>query len=274
MDNSAETTTSEAPVPTAPPASPPATSPNGFPYVEAISFGFDSTKKNIKFLLLLILVLIIVNIVTNIFVTSTSKIPGLGVGVMLLSVVVSIIIQVGVMYIAIKLADGKTPKIEDLYSQYKKAVFYILTEIIKGIIQLMAFIPVGFVILVTTLLSVSTLVKVFILGKNEHFNPLGIIIIGLIALLLAIPAIIVSLKLQFASYFVVDKNYNPIDAIKASWKITKGYPLQLFLFGLLLGLVVLAGLLAFVVGLLITIPTALIAQAYVYRKLTSQASGI
>nr|MBI5455527.1 glycerophosphoryl diester phosphodiesterase membrane domain-containing protein [Candidatus Levybacteria bacterium] len=94
-----------------------------------------------------------------------------------------------------------------------------------------------------------------------------IIVAGLI--LFIIPGIIFSIKLQFSEYLIVDKNLSAVDSIKKSWQMTKGVKWNLFLLGLLLGLINILGILAFLVGTLITVPLTLIANAYVYRKLLS-----
>jgi uncharacterized membrane protein len=97
-----------------------------------------------------------------------------------------------------------------------------------------------------------------------------IVIVGL--LLFIIPGIIFSIKLQYTEYFIVDKKMDAIDAIKASWEITKGVKGNLFLLGLLLGLINILGFLCLIVGLVITVPLSMVANAYVYRKLISQSS--
>ena len=93
-------------------------------------------------------------------------------------------------------------------------------------------------------------------------------------ILLIIPGIILAIRLQFYMYLVVDRGLGPINAIKGSWNITRGVGLSLFVFGILLGLVYVAGLLALVVGLLAAIPIVLMAHIYVYRKLLSQTPSI
>ncbi|MCL5432716.1 MAG: DUF975 family protein [Patescibacteria group bacterium] len=100
----------------------------------------------------------------------------------------------------------------------------------------------------------------------------GSILSGLIVfagfILLIVPGIIWAIKYQFVAYLIVDKNMGPIEALKNSGKITKGVKWNLFLFGLLLGLINIAGMLALGIGLFLTIPTTMLATAYVYRKLS------
>jgi len=94
-----------------------------------------------------------------------------------------------------------------------------------------------------------------------------IIFIGFV--LLIVPGIIAAVGLGFAPYFVIDRNRGPIDALNESWQLTKGYKGQLFLFGLALIGINLLGLVALVVGLLVSIPVTWLAIAHAYRTLQS-----
>jgi len=95
----------------------------------------------------------------------------------------------------------------------------------------------------------------------------GLIVLGGLILLI-IPGIIFAMKLMFVPYFIIDKNLGAVDAIKASWKATKGNLMELFLLGALCMLVVIVGALALLIGLVWAIPTTIIASAYAYRKLS------
>jgi len=89
-------------------------------------------------------------------------------------------------------------------------------------------------------------------------------------ILLIIPGIILSIRLGFFDYLIVDKNSRVIESLKKSWEITKGSTWNLFLFYFLLGLINLLGVFALIVGLFWSIPTTMIAEAFVYRKLSSE----
>lgn len=92
-------------------------------------------------------------------------------------------------------------------------------------------------------------------------------------ILLIVPGIIWAIKYQFYGYFIIEKGLSPVEALKKSSAITKGAKWDLFIFNLLLILINLAGLLAMLVGLFATIPTAIMATVFVYRKLLSQIEG-
>ena len=93
-------------------------------------------------------------------------------------------------------------------------------------------------------------------------------------LLLIVPGIIWGVMFAFYNYFVIDKQDNVMDSLKASAAATKGSRWGLFLFFLtLLGINIL-GLLALVVGLVVTLPLSALATAHVYRQLNAaEASG-
>ncbi|MAG59600.1 hypothetical protein CMO96_02305 [Candidatus Woesebacteria bacterium] len=103
------------------------------------------------------------------------------------------------------------------------------------------------------------------------------ILLGIIVffgfVLLIIPGIIFSTRLQFAPYFVVDKGVGPFEAIRKSWGATRGSFFNLILLWLMFIGINFVGFLALGIGLLVTIPLTGIALAHVYRKLESGASN-
>lgn len=92
-----------------------------------------------------------------------------------------------------------------------------------------------------------------------------IVITGLI--LLIIPGIIWSIKFQYFTYLMVDRKMGPIQALKESAKITKGVKWNLFFLKIIIGVINIIGALFLGIGLLVTIPIGIMAEAYVYRKL-------
>jgi uncharacterized membrane protein len=86
--------------------------------------------------------------------------------------------------------------------------------------------------------------------------------------LFLIPGVIASVGLSFATYLVVDRGAGPMDAIKESWRITKGNKWQLFLLMLTLVLLNILGIVALIVGVLVTIPITWLAVTHAYRTLS------
>lgn len=93
-----------------------------------------------------------------------------------------------------------------------------------------------------------------------------IVVAGLI--LLIIPGIIWAIKYQYFTYFMVDKDLGPIEALKKSAATTNGAKWNLFLLRILLGLINILGALCLGIGLFVTIPIGMLAEAHVFRKLS------
>ncbi len=96
------------------------------------------------------------------------------------------------------------------------------------------------------------------------------VVLGLI--LFIIPGIILGIGLMFTTYLIIDKNLGPIDAMKKSWHISKGYKWKLFLFTIVTIIVNILGALALLVGLLVTIPVTFMATIHIYRILLKNNS--
>ena len=84
------------------------------------------------------------------------------------------------------------------------------------------------------------------------------------------PGIIVGFLLNWAMFYVVDQDMEPMDAIKASVKFVTSHLGDTIVF-YLLGIVVLfVGAMLCLVGLLVAVPVVLIAAAFTFRVLNGQ----
>jgi uncharacterized membrane protein len=98
-----------------------------------------------------------------------------------------------------------------------------------------------------------------------------IIFVGII--LLVIPGIIAGIVFMLATYLVLDRNLAPIEALKESARLTKGNRWNLFLLFLaIVGLNIL-GAVAFLVGLLVSLPVTLLALTHAYRTLAAKGAA-
>lgn len=96
-----------------------------------------------------------------------------------------------------------------------------------------------------------------------------LVVIGFI--LLIVPGLYFAIKYQFVQYLIVDKKMDVIEAFKESSKMTNGHKWNLLLLVLLYVAIVILGVMALGVGLLVAIPIVMVAQAYVYKKLSSNS---
>lgn len=121
------------------------------------------------------------------------------------------------------------------------------------------------------------------LSLKDLWNPkpflwylIGQVLVGLVVLaglvLLIVPGVIASIAFLFTSYLIIDKGRGPIEAMKESYRMTKGHWMELFLLLLAIVGINLLGLLALVVGLVVTVPVSMLALVHAYRTLSSGAA--
>lgn len=114
-------------------------------------------------------------------------------------------------------------------------------------------------------------IETLIAGYRRYLALLGawilmcvIVVIGFV--LLIVPGIVASLGLAQAPMLVLDKGLGPVDALKASWAMMRGYKIDAFLLGLACAAIVLAGALALLVGLIVAVPVVSAAGAAFYDR--------
>lgn len=95
--------------------------------------------------------------------------------------------------------------------------------------------------------------------------------IGIGFVLLIVPGIIAAIFFMFTHFVVIDKGLGPIEAMKESMRIGRGYRWPLLGLIVLLALIMMAGLLALIVGILVAMPVAALAATHAYRTLSGQA---
>jgi len=77
------------------------------------------------------------------------------------------------------------------------------------------------------------------------------------------------LGLAFVPYLVVERGLGPVDAMKESWRVTKGHKGQVGLLILALVGIVILGLLALGIGVFVAAPIAMLAMTHAYRMLAT-----
>ncbi len=91
-----------------------------------------------------------------------------------------------------------------------------------------------------------------------------IIVIGFFMLI--VPGIIFACRLAFVPFLVIDRNMEALEALKASWAMTKGHGWTVFFMGLLAVCIVIAGLLVLIFGVLISAMWISAAFAILYHS--------
>jgi uncharacterized membrane protein len=100
------------------------------------------------------------------------------------------------------------------------------------------------------------------------------IMLGIGFALLILPGLWVLARFGLFTFFIVDKNTGPIDALKGSYEASRGYGWTLLWILLAGALLEIVGFMLFIVGSFITVPIATLALAEAYRKLTTPDTEI
>lgn len=98
------------------------------------------------------------------------------------------------------------------------------------------------------------------------------VVLGLV--LLIVPGIILALRWLFVQYLVIDRKLGVMDSLKESARITYGYKWKLLVLLLAVAGINILGILALIVGLLVTIPVTTLALVHAYRTLEHGASEV
>jgi uncharacterized membrane protein len=113
----------------------------------------------------------------------------------------------------------------------------------------------------------------------ERFGPylLTSFLLGLLVsigfALLIVPGVLLALAFGFAPFFTVDGQNDPVEAFRASSRLTRGARGQLFTLGLLLFGVNLLGLMALGVGVMVTMPMSVVSIVYAFRHLQGRTEA-
>lgn len=193
---------------------------------EAISFGWRTMKPNFIFFAKVLLFVWLAGVLFGYIANGLEGLPIIISSIAYVGFwVLGMILNIGLIKIALDFSFNQRPKFGDLFSQYELFFKYLVGYILYKLI----------------------------------------VLAGLI--LLIVPGIIWAIKFYYFPYFIVDKKMGSIQALKESSRITSSSKWNLFLLFLLLGLINIAGALFFGIGLLATIPTSMVAIAFVYHKL-------
>ena len=226
---------------------------NQFSISEAIGFGWNKTKSNFGFLAGVYVLAFVIQIA---FVFPAEyllrKVPWLGFVLRILAWFVQMLVSLGLMKILLKLCDGETPEVSDLWQHYPRLWKFVLGSLAFGLV-----IGVSILLLLPFLLPASVI--------QNHAIKTVLTIAGFV---IAFGTLMwSSLRFHFYSFMIADKGVSPIESLNQSARITKGSVLNLLLFYICLGLINLAGAICLLIGLLVTVPLTGMAGAFVYRKL-------
>jgi len=95
------------------------------------------------------------------------------------------------------------------------------------------------------------------------------ILAGLI--LFIVPGLILAVRLYFFDLLIIDKGMGPVEALKESYAMTKGYGWKIFLLvSVVAPILFVLGVIALLVGMLVAIPIFYLASVFFYGKLSNR----
>lgn len=217
-----------------------------FSAVDAVSVGWQLTKKYFIISLGLVLAYAILAVLLNLG-SIVMQLIGWG---------VSIIFSMGMIRIALNAVDGQEP----YFAAFKEVLsrfgsFLLMTVVILVVI----YVPVVIIMLILIFASDVDWVTV-------TSDPSALASIWWIVLICMIPVIYLGIRFFFAQYLLIDKNMGAIESLKTSWKATAPHQGQIFLF-LILSLALSAvGFIVLFVGVFVSAIILFYAGAALYRQ--------
>lgn len=203
---------------------------------EFIKFGWNTTKKNFWFLFVMFLIPQLLSSLTSfttssIYARNEMFLSLFGFLITVVGWVILIELSYAQTVILLKFVDNKKPRLSDLYAHFDPLM-----------------------------LSRFFLISIFY----------GLaVLIGL--LLFIVPGIYIAIRYCYAIFVFVDRKTSVAGSFAKSSEITAGIKWKLFGFGILLALIIFAGITAFGIGILVALPIVYLAQVYAYRKLSSHS---
>ncbi len=107
---------------------------NKFSIEEAIRFGWDTTKANLSFLIKVILIIATIYLISNFIVESFKDVAVLNALTAILFWVIHIVLDIGLIKIALKLVGHQKPLLDDLYDHYPLFWKYLGASLLSGLI--------------------------------------------------------------------------------------------------------------------------------------------
>ena len=234
---------------------------------ELVGFGWRTTMQNLARVLGLFITAMVIASIPQI-VGSLAGDPAIAVIMSLASFfVVSPLMSMGIIKVALKLCRGEKPAFEDLFSSVQLIPSYLGATILFMLMLGVVF-AVGFI-----LSLIISAIGFAVLFTGDVSTGVGLMLVAfLIALFIVlVPTTIAWLIFGFYPYFIVDKRMGPVEALQASMRATKGSRMALLGLAVVSFLIVIAGLLCFIVGVIVATPVVFLAWALAYRRLAAHA---
>lgn len=169
-------------------------------------------------------------------------------------IIYSKVLELGFKKIALQLIRGDDSSFEDIVVTVHQGVRYIVGVLLFNL--LVVGIPTGIVLLASTGTTTD-----FLQVANTTAGSLVLaVVLGLGGYL--------ALIFHLFPFVLLDQNYGVVQSFHVAWSITEDAMFDLVIFYAVALLLNLIGVFVFMIGLLITVPITILAQAHVYQQLS------
>ncbi len=235
---------------------------SSFSIKEAFSYGWETFKKQWKFLVPYFTIIIITQgIISYLGGEKSPFIPLISLIVNLVGTILIIFLSAGSIKTIIMIYNNKNVSIaQNLFATQKETWKFFKVSLAMMVYLFPLLFPLALIKLSLLLSTPADSIVTFLLAG-----------FGGIILIIVFPIIIlILLGILFSTYISFDHDFGIFESVKYSQKITKGRRSKIFLFLLASGLIVILGMICLFVGLIIAIPVVSLATVYVYKKLDAQ----
>jgi uncharacterized membrane protein len=229
---------------------------------EALQFGWRAMKQNLGFFLAWIGIDAGASLLFGgIKLLAAARVPALPVATSLMDFILHLVVGLGVLSGALAICDGRRPRVSDLFGATSRLWSYLGVSLLLGLMLIAT--------MALPMLAAGLVTLAVASGPHGLFGFGEAVLISI--LLGGTAAIAVMVKYGLAEYLVVD-GAGARTALRASARITDGHRGDLLVFFLATFGMNLLGLICLGVGLLVTMPTTIVAHAWVYRQLRARFS--
>lgn len=224
----------------------------------ALKTGWNLTKEHLIVSLGLVLGYIIITFLVELIPSDEWGLISL-----LLSLSVSCVWTLGMTRICTCAVDGEEPQFSmfgEVMHRFGSMLLLLLA--MYGIIL----VPVILILIVAIVIGFNVDAIEGLMSSDPYDMIDAIQNMGLFLLFIMIPCIYLSLRFIFAPYALVDRGLGVVDSLKTSWTATAPIQGKVFVFMLLIFLANIVGFMCFFVGIIVSMITALYAQAAFYRQ--------
>ncbi|MBC7886038.1 MAG: hypothetical protein H7X99_11230 [Saprospiraceae bacterium] len=234
---------------------------NGYDFKigEYFSRGYEIFKKNPGGFLGYTVVFILISIVV-------SMIPILG---FLIGIVVNPALAVGIPYGAHLQEQTGSQEFGNFFKGFNHIAQLVVANILMLLVYFILLLPLIFVLGFSFISALATSDAGSLMDASSQIasSMIWIFLIGLICLYVAV-------SFRWTNYLIVFHKYDAVEAIKTSWKLTNKRWFLHFAFILLVGLSIILGLVALIVGILFAYPIVMAADYAGYADVTGlEGSG-